>query len=1583
MLFKQAHSQCPQIFDYLGNLSNNPYFINCTGSGTYNMNIISNQNWGAYTINWGDGSADNSAGAYTANSLINHVYNSATPDTFAITISIPSQNCTITAVAVMEKPVNASIQIPIGGVTTACAPKALQFINSSTDVSETTVFTWNFGDGSPPQTFNHTNAGQTISHTYNPGTVNCQTAVTLTADNYCTMIPTIANFNPIQIYDIDDAAITPSAFIKCWPDNSFTFTNTTNRNCVPQGNTFQRQEWWNLGNYWGLGRDSIINWRPWPPTTPITVSYPSIGNYTVQLRDSNLCGVDIVNVTVSIVNPPVAGVLSPTVPLCQGSAVTFTNTSATGYSYRWNFGTGGGFVSRPFGPQTFTYNTPGTYTVSVVALIPGAGNACTDTAKTVVTILPRPTANFSVSPNIGCNQILGATFTDNSIDATAWSWNFGNSNTFSGQNPPAQNYTTTGSFTSVLTVTAANTCVHTFTAPIRVYQKPVASFIPVSACMLSALTFTDNSSFDTNDPIISWAWNFGDASPTSTASIQNPTHTYSLQNTYTVQLIINSANCRDTVETPVTVNIKPIADFTATPQSGCPTLSVSFTNLSSSASDYIWNFNNGITSTSNNSTQVFANTGTTSAVYNVSLTAVTPFFCTDTKTLNITVFPKPVSSFTSNAIAGCSPIATTFTNNSTGANTFIWRFGDGATSTSTASAVTHSYTNSTLLIQTFTAYLVATNSDGCKDSTTNIITVYPRPIFNFTMIPSSGCSPLSVNFPPVLGAVNYQWDFGDGSPLNFSTNPTHVFTNTTSASQTYTVQLIATNAFSCADTTYGYPEVFPIPISNFTFTPTNGCSPLISNFTNTSLGATNYTWTLGDGSPNQFNLNASHTYTNNGLSINTHTVTLLVANTFSCTNSSTGTITISPKPNASIVITPTSGCSPLTPNFNNNTTGATTYTWNYGDGSPLNFSFTPSHTYTNNTLFSQTHTVSLIAQNSFLCSDTANLSINVFPKPSSNFVFSPNSGCSALPVTFTNTSIGATTYTWNYGDGSGLTNFPNPNYTYTNNTLAGLTYSISLTASNSFSCLDVSTRTISILPKPNASFNIAQNVGCSPLNTNISNNSSGATTYTWNYGDGTAINNNFSDPHIFNNNTPANIIYSVQLIAANSFNCSDTAIQFVTVYNKPIPNFTLSPNDGCAPLNVNFVNSSTQAANFLWKFGDGNTSTDANTSHTYTNSSASNVTFSCTLVAITPNNCRDSLIKPITVFNKPIANFSVDTPVCAPKTLNFINTSIGGANYEWDFGTSTSTSINVSQTFENNTGANITRTVQLIASSISNCKDTIIVPIVIHPKPEFNIVANPDSGCTDLRVNFPSITGAVNYQWNFGDGNSSSSSNIDNVFINTTLTNRTYTVQLIGTDIYGCKDTSYKVIKVFPKPTAQFQANPNLVFVPNTAVNCTNQSSGAETYSWNFGDGNTSSQTNPSHFYQTPGEYEIYLVATSANGCKDTFMQPSKIVAQLESGIDVPNAFSPNPNGPNGGVYDPKDNSNDVFRPVIKGVDKYELNIFSRWGELLFVSKDIDIGWDGYYKGVLCTQDVYIYKIIATTLDNKKIEKTGDILLLR
>lgn len=1575
-------AQCPQIYDYLGNLVNKPYFIDCQGTGSYNMNFASNTAWGAYTIDWGDGSAVTSGASYTANSLINHVYNSASPDTFVITLSIPSLGCSLTGITVMEKPVNASIQIPIGGVTTACAPKALQFTNSSTDVSETTWFTWNFGDGTPTQTFDFTNSGQTISHTYDPGTVNCQTAVTLTAKNYCTSIPTIANFNPIQIYDKDDAAITPSAFIKCWPDNLFTFSNTTNRNCVPQGNTFQRQEKWNLGNYWGLGHDSIIGWRPWPPTSPVTVAFPAVGTYTVLLQDSNLCGVDIQVISVTIVNPPVAGIIAPPGPFCLGSAITFTNASATGYSYKWNFGTGGGFVSKPFGAQTFTYNTPGTYTVSVVALIGGGGASCTDTEKVVINILPKPTANFTVSPNKGCNSITGVTFTDLSTSATAWNWNFGNGNIFNGQVPPLQNYNSVGNFVATLTVTAANSCAHTFTVPINVYQIPVAAFTASNACVGSPASFIDNSTFAAGDPIVGWNWNFGDASATSTTSVQNPSHTFSVQNTYTTQLIVNTANCSDTVFQTITINVKPTANFTFAPLSGCPTLTVDFSNTSSNATSYNWDFGNGNTSIATSPTETFTNTTALNKVYTITLTALTAAGCTDTHTSGVTVFAKPTASFTLNAPIGCSPVAATFTNNSTGAASYLWSFGDASTSNAMSPVLSHTFVNSTLVIQIFTTQLTAISSNGCKDSTSLTVTSYPRPIFNFTMVPNSGCSPLNVNFPPVLGAVTYEWDFGDGSPTDFSPNPNHVFTNTTTVNKTYTVQLIASNAFSCIDTTYGYPVVFAKPQAGFVVTQTVGCSPLATTFTNTSIAGSTYLWKFGNGVTSS-TTNTNHTYTNTSTtSDQTFTCSLVAISSNGCRDSLDKTILVYYKPLASFALD-TPRCLSKTITFTNTSQGSVSASWNFGDGSPVSGLTNPVHTFTNNTINNITYSVQLISTSVSGCKDTADAVTTIFAKPITDAILTPTAGCSPLPVTMTNSSSFAHTYLWKFGDGNSTT-APNTSYTYTNpSSSTQQTFTCTLIATNNNGCSDSINIPVLTYFKPLANFSI-DTPKCLSKTINFTNNTLGSVGNVWDFGDLSAGSTSPNPVHTYTNNSSSNLTFTVQLIITTTNGCKDTTLGYPEIYARPVAGFALTPTVGCSPLNTGMTNTSLFANSYLWKYGDGNTDVAFNTAHTYTNTSnTTHQSYNCTLLALNSNGCKDSLTKPIVVFYNPKADFTVDTPACSPKLLTFTNASTGASSYNWDLGITTSNNTNVSVSYTNTTSSNLTQTVQLIATSLNSCKDTMIIPVIVHPKPEFTIVALPDSGCSPLTVYFPTLPNVASYQWKFGDGNISTSDNASNVYFNNSQVTKTFSVQLIGIDSYGCRDTSSKIIKVFASPIALFQANPTLVYVPTSAMQLTNLSSGAVSYYWNFGDGNTSTETSPSYTYQDPGEYQVYLVAKSSHGCLDTFNLPNKIIAELESTVEIPNAFSPNPNGGNGGVFNSIDTNNDVFHPVLKGIDKYELNIFSRWGELLFVSKDITIGWDGYYKGNLCTQDVYVWKIIATTLDGKKINKTGDLLLLR
>ena len=266
--------QCPQFYDNDGNLSSSPLWKFCDDAAS-TLNIQSNQDLGPYTIDWGDGNSS-SGPSLTAGSVETHNY-PAGIQTYTITITVGG--CTITGTYVKELPVKASIEVPPNGVTQVCAPGSMDFLNNSTGNSTNTIYTWRFGDGETLGPLDHTNAGQTVSHTYQAGTVDCDTRDTLIAQNICSTRPSEATFEPEQIWDIDKAGLNASPTLLCWPDNEVTYTNQTERNCVlpEEGNTFQRFERWIFHDFFGPGMDSIIDWRPWPPSPPRTIAYPGPG----------------------------------------------------------------------------------------------------------------------------------------------------------------------------------------------------------------------------------------------------------------------------------------------------------------------------------------------------------------------------------------------------------------------------------------------------------------------------------------------------------------------------------------------------------------------------------------------------------------------------------------------------------------------------------------------------------------------------------------------------------------------------------------------------------------------------------------------------------------------------------------------------------------------------------------------------------------------------------------------------------------------------------------------------------------------------------------------------------------------------------------------------------------------------------------------------------------------------------------------------------------------------------------------------------------------------------------------------------
>jgi gliding motility-associated-like protein len=196
-------------------------------------------------------------------------------------------------------------------------------------------------------------------------------------------------------------------------------------------------------------------------------------------------------------------------------------------------------------------------------------------------------------------------------------------------------------------------------------------------------------------------------------------------------------------------------------------------------------------------------------------------------------------------------------------------------------------------------------------------------------------------------------------------------------------------------------------------------------------------------------------------------------------------------------------------------------------------------------------------------------------------------------------------------------------------------------------------------------------------------------------------------------------------------------------------------------------------------------------------------------------------------------------------------------------------------------------------------------------------------------------------------------------------------------------------VEVFDLPMASFDLRPDVVFVPDTQLETFNFSDGATGYRWNFGDTpDFVTDVEPKYTYAIEGKYDVTLIAENDHGggvvCRDTLVRP--VIAKQGGQSKIPNAFTPNTKGPSGGNGG-SGTFNDVFLPIVKGVpadaDAYNLQIFDRWGNLIFESNSSSFGWDGYNKdGKLMPAGVYVYKLTVRFSDSQRTTQVGDITMI-
>jgi gliding motility-associated-like protein len=337
--------------------------------------------------------------------------------------------------------------------------------------------------------------------------------------------------------------------------------------------------------------------------------------------------------------------------------------------------------------------------------------------------------------------------------------------------------------------------------------------------------------------------------------------------------------------------------------------------------------------------------------------------------------------------------------------------------------------------------------------------------------------------------------------------------------------------------------------------------------------------------------------------------------------------------------------------------------------------------------------------------------------------------------------------------------------------------------------------------------------------------------------------------------------------------CMDS-ITHLFLVSRPVAGFTTDTTAGCVPLTVNFTDTTSLAASWLWDFGDGSTDTLPNPSHQYTTPG----NYDVQLIVAYANGCADTAFFPalIAVHDVTVDFATASTLLCTGVPNAFTDLSVGTSavsTWLWTFGDGNSSNLaNPSNAYANGG----LYSVGLTVTDINGCIDSILRPdlaLVLEPVAAFSLSNSTLCPGEMLQLANQSTGSGLTSSWNFGDGNSSNIPSPGHAYLLT----GTYPINLIVTDSAGCQDTAMQTMQV-ANPIAAFSVSDSVRSCPPLLVNFTNNSIGnIASYAWDFGDGNSSQLNNPSHVYTTPGNYDVTLIVTTPSGCTDTLLFPNRI----------------------------------------------------------------------------------------------------------
>ncbi len=1154
-------------------------------------------------------------------------------------------------------------------------------------------------------------------------------------------------------------------------------------------------------------------------------------------------------------------------------------------------------------------------------------------------------AQFSSNITSGCAPLV-VRFKDESLgNPTSWKWDLGNG-TISYFQHPAATYFNPGTYTVKLVISNGSGLDSVVKLRyLTVHASPVVDFIAsdTGGCYPLKVQFTDRTT-PGDGTILKWLWDFGDG---NTDSIQHPQHTYTSLGNYNVSLQVRNSNgCVSTLTRTnyIQLNNGVKAGFNFNIPNNCkPPTSISFINQSNGTGvlNYMWDFGDGVNSTSVNPTHTYSNAGT----YTVKQIVRNNTGCVDSLVkVQAIVIGTVTADFTS-PVQICAGQGFQLINRSQpNPSRAYWSFGDSTSSTDL---------NPVKVYQSGGNFTIKLISDfgACKDSISKPILVLNKPHSDFTATNNSACrAPLTTYFTNNAGgATSFKWYFGDGDSSQLP-NPSHTYTT----SGNYNVVLVVTNPAGCTDTVKrnAFVRIQP-PQASIINIPQEGCEPFTfvpSSFVDAVDSIVQYRWDFGDGTIVD-GQQPTHVYT-----AGTYSLRLIVTSAGGCTDTveAINAIHVGTKPNPSFIATPRYACAFQRISFTDLTNGSVdSWLWYFGDGG-TSTDRNPIHLYQDTGYFN----VTLIVKNNG-CLDSIRFDKYIYIKPPvAKFIDS--SGCNTrFTRKFIDQSIGALEWNWDFGDGNFSTQ-QNPIHTYSQSG----TYVVTLTVRND-TCDNTTSRQIAVIVEQ-AGFAASDTIICKGVRVDFNSSNLNATniaSYQWDFGDGVVQFGGSSVSHSYS----LSGVYNVRLIISDINGCTDTLLKtrYIRVdgptadFSNRIPgacvlqnvlfddssvtdgshaiehwiwnygdgtidsvvappfqhlysnagNYTvmlkvidskgcvdsiakrnlifisspkadfLSPDtNSCSSNKISFINLSTgPLLSYTWNFGDGQSSTITNPIHIY---SAEGL-YTVKLSIKDQYGCKDSISKINYMdIKNPVAQFSMSDSVstCPPLVVNFSNQSQHYNGFEWDFGDGTKSALQNPVHFYTYPG---TYYAKLKVSNVGGCIDSIVKKIVVRG-PQGSFTYDRNLGCVPTTVNFVASTkDQVSFIWDFNDGETTATA--DSIISHTYTRMGEYLPKMILKDPQGCqvpvvgKDT----IRIFGV-NAAFGMNKHVV-CDSGFVNFRDSSISNDlitNYYWTFGDGSSSTSQHPTHWYRNTGEYPIRLIVTTQHSCTDTVdnLSPIRIV---------------------------------------------------------------------------------------------------------